>query len=132
MMEAHPDLSDERRNALLQSLTAVGLSKPIGYLPLYTIEKFLRLSPEALADDAAKRCLATVQFDAAACCIKSGALYAYHRQALASVLQENAATVRAAGLPLDPDEFVSQIATVWFEEQHLAYPVIAAAFGDKA
>ncbi|CAK03299.1 hypothetical protein ELG83_32135 (plasmid) [Rhizobium leguminosarum] len=57
-MEAHPDLSDDRRNALLQSLTAVGLSKPLGYLPLYTIEKFLRLTPKTLADAAAKRSLA--------------------------------------------------------------------------
>jgi hypothetical protein len=132
MMKTPAHLSDEQRNALLQSLTAVGWSKPIGYLPLYTIEKFLRLTPQVLADAAAKRGLATVQFAAAACCIKSGAFYAYHRQALARLLQANAATVCAAGLPLDPDGFVSQIATVWFEEQHLAYPVIAAAFGDRA
>jgi hypothetical protein len=63
--------------------------------------------------------------------MKSGALYASHRQALASLLQGNAAILRAAGLPLDPDEFVFQIATVWFADQHLAHPVIDLAFGDK-
>lgn len=131
-MQSHPSLSDEQRNALLQSLTGVGVSKPIGYLPLFTIEKFLRLTPEALADAAAKRGLATVQFDAASCCIKSGALYAYHRQALASLLQLNAPAVHAAGLPLHPDEFVVHIATTWFEQRHPAHPVIAAAFGDEA
>lgn len=131
-MEAYPKLSDEQQNALLQSLTAVGVSKPIGYLPLYTIEKLLRLTPEALADAAAKRGLATVQLDAAACCIKSGALYAYDRQALTRLLQVNAYAVHAAGLPLDPDEFVVHVASIWFEEQHPAYRVITAAFGDKA
>jgi len=132
LMEVLPTLSDEQRNTLLQSLMEVGVSKPIGYLPLYTIEKFLRLTPEALADAAAKLGLATVQFDVAACCIKSGALYAYHRQALASLLHVNAPTVHATGLPLDPDEFVSHIATRWFDEQHPGYPVIIAAFGDEA
>ncbi|MNE21461.1 hypothetical protein D3C80_1146260 [compost metagenome] len=131
-MEVHPTLSDKQRNTLLQSLMEVGVSKPIGYLPLYKIEKFLRLRPEALADAAAKRGLATVQFDVAACYIESGALYAYHRQALSSLLHTNAATVYAARLPLDPDEFVSHIATRWFDEQHPGYPVIIAAFGDKA
>lgn len=63
---------------------------------------------------------------------QSGALYAYDRQALTRFLQINAHAVHAAGLPLDPDEFVLHVASIWFEEQHPAYRVITAAFGDKA
>ncbi|CAN7286222.1 hypothetical protein [Rhizobium sp. LjRoot258] len=124
------ELNDEQRDVLLRSLTEVGSSKPVGYLPLYTIEKFLRSAPETLAAIAAKHGLATAQFAQAVSCIKSGAFYAYHREALGDLLRENADTVRVAGLPLDPDDFVAHIAAVWYEESHPARPVIAAAFGD--
>lgn len=102
----------------------------MGYLPLYTIEKFLRSTPETLAAIAAKRGLATAQFAQAACLIKSGAFYAYHREALGDLLRENADTVRVAGLPLDPDGFVAHIAAIWYDESHVAHPIIAAAFGE--
>lgn len=55
---------------MLRSLTDVGPSKPIGYLPLYTIEEFLRSSPETLAAVAATRGCATAQFAQATCCIR--------------------------------------------------------------
>jgi len=125
------DLNDEERDVLLRSLTDVGPSKPVGYLPLYTIEKFLRSTPETLAAAAGTRGLATAQFAQAACCIKSGAFYAYHRDALNNLLQENADAVRVAGLPLDPDDFVAHIAAIWYEKSHSAHPIIAAAFGER-
>jgi hypothetical protein len=126
------DPSEHEQNELPRSLTTVGPSKPVGYLPFYTIEKFARPTPEAIAAAASTRGLATAQFDASACCIKSGALYAYHREALAALLQANADAVRAAGLPLDPDDFVAHIAAVWFGEDHPARPIIATAFGESA
>jgi hypothetical protein len=124
-------LSDEERHMLLRSLSDVGPSKPIGYLPLYTIKEFLRSSPEILAADAATRGLATAQFAKDACCIKSGAFYLYHQAALGDLLRENVATVRVAGLPLDPDEFVAHIAANWYDTGHPAHPLIATAFGEK-
>ncbi len=115
----------------MRSLTEVGSSKPVGYLPLYTIEKILRSTPETLAAIAVTRGLATAQFAEAACCIKSGAFYAYHREALDNLLQENADAVRIAGLPHDPDDFVAHIAAIWYAENHAAHPIIVAAFGEK-
>lgn len=38
---------------------------------------------------------------------------------------QNADAVRAAGLPLEPDDFIACIAAVWFEESH-------PAFGNRA
>ena len=125
-----PDLNEEERSALLRDLTEVGPCKPVAYLPLYTIEKFLRTTPEALA--AAARGLATAQFTPKDCRIKSGALYVYHRETLADLLRANAKAACAAGLPLEPDDFIACIAAVGFEKNHPAYPVIAAAFGDNA
>jgi hypothetical protein len=126
-MTKNPDLNEEERNELLRDLTEVGPSKPVGYLPLYTIKKFARTTPEALVAAAAARGLATAQFTPAECRIKSGALYVYHRETLADLLR---ASADAAGLPLEPDDFIARIAAVGFERNHPAYPIIAAAFGD--
>ena len=131
-MARRPEPSENDRQALLRSLTEVGPSKPVGYLPLHTIEEFVQLTPEAVAAAATARGLATVQFGPAACCIKSGALYVYDREALASVLQESADAIVAAGLPPDPDRFVVHIATVWFDKDDPAYPIIARAFGSSS
>jgi hypothetical protein len=108
----------------------VGPTKPVGYLPLYTVEQFVQLTPEAVAAAAIARGLAVAQFGPAACCIKSGALYVYDRKALADLLQESADAVAAAGLPSDPDRFVAHIAAVWFDMAHPAYSLIARAFGE--
>jgi hypothetical protein len=121
--------SEYEQLALLGSLTEVGPAKPVGYLPLYTIRDLAQLTPESVAASATARGLAAALFGPSECCIKSGALYVYHREALAILLQEKAATVCAAGLPIDPDRFVARIASIWFEPDHPLYPVIVAAFG---
>ncbi len=118
------------RDLLLRSLTAVGPAKPVGYLPLYAIKNLLGTTPEALTASATARGLAAVLFGPEACCIKSGALYVYDREALAVLLQTRSLRVRAAGLSLNPDAFVARIAAVWFERDHPAHPIIAAAFGE--
>lgn len=123
--------SEDERSFLLRSLSEVGPSKPVGYLPLYTIKDFVQLSPETVAAAATARGLTTVQFSPQECCIKSGALYVYHREALASLLETQAAAINAAGLPLDPDRFVAHIAAVWFEADHPAHAVIKTAFADS-
>jgi hypothetical protein len=79
--------SENERQALLRSLMAVGPAKPVGYLPIHTIEELAQFTPEAIAAASAARGLATAQFGPAACCIKSGALYVYHREALATLLE---------------------------------------------
>lgn len=87
-MARRPEPSETERQALLRDLTEVGPTKPVGYLPLYTIREFVQLTPEAVAATATAHGLATAQFGPAACCIKSGALYFYDREALADLLQE--------------------------------------------
>ncbi|MGO9356199.1 MAG: hypothetical protein ACLP1D_00830 [Xanthobacteraceae bacterium] len=125
-----PKPSEDERRSMLRDLTDVGPSKPVGYLPLHAIKNFVQLSPKAVAAAAAARGLAAAQFNTKQCRIKSGALYVYHRKALAHVLQTQADVVEAAGLPLDPDGFVAHIAAVWFEADHPVYAVIKTAFAD--
>ncbi|MBY5809388.1 hypothetical protein [Rhizobium leguminosarum] len=122
---------DEWRGTLLRSLTDVGPSKAVGYLPLYTIKRFLKTTPKALATSAASRGLAAARFTSRACRIKSGALYVYDRTTLTGLLQGQAEAVGPAGLPLNADAFVAHIAAVLYDEDHPAYGFIAAAFGQQ-
>jgi len=117
---------------LLRSLTEVGPTKPVGYLPLDTIRNVVRQSPEAVAASANVRGLMAVQFGPDICCIKSGALYVYDRESLARLLRAEADAVAHAGLPSDPDRFVAHIAAVWYAEDHPACQIIASAFGERS
>ncbi|MBY5523413.1 hypothetical protein [Rhizobium leguminosarum] len=123
-------LDDKMRSAILHSLTAVGRSKPVGYLPIYTIKRFLKTTPKALAASAARRGLATAQFTTRSCRIKSGAFYVYDRVALESLLKEQAEAVQAAGLPSNAGTFVAHIAAVWYDTGHPAHGIIATTFGE--
>jgi hypothetical protein len=121
--------NDAEQRAMLRCVLEVGPSKPVGYLPLNAIGA-AKSASEIVAVAALKRGLAAIEFPPEACCIKSGALYVYDRAALTALLQERATAAAAAGLPLQPDAFVAHIAAVWFERDHPAHPIIAAAFGE--
>jgi hypothetical protein len=118
------------KNGLLRSLTGVGAAKPVGYLPLHAINDFAQISADVIVSDAEARGLVATQFGPDVCCIKSGALYVYDREALADLLRAQADAVSVAGLPHDPDRFVAHIAAVWYAEDHPAYAIIAKAFGE--
>jgi hypothetical protein len=128
-MAKRPDLREDEQRDILRSVTDVGRSKPVGYLPLATIRDVLQLDPKVVADAATARGLVAAQFGPEVCCIKSGALYVYHREALANILKVRTDAISMAGLPSDPDRFIAVIAATWFEEDHPARPIIAAAFG---
>ncbi|MEX2695835.1 hypothetical protein [Rhizobium mongolense] len=124
-------LDDETQSALLRQLTDVGPAKSVGYLPIYTIKRFLGTTPKALAAAAARRGLASALFTARTTSIKSGALYVYDRDALERLLDGQADAVQAAGLPLNADVFVAHIAAVFYDMRHPAHRIIAAAFGEN-
>ena len=125
------NLADAEKIAVLSSLNRVGPTKAIGYLPLYTITNVLQLVPETLATQAEARGLAAILLGPEQCCIKSGALYVYDRDALASILQDAADPLVRLNVPLDPDPFVQHIAANWFEPDHPVCAIIAIAFADK-
>ena len=90
LMAKRPPPDEAEAERLLIDLRQIGPNKTIGYLPFYTIRKFLQLSPEVIAADAAARGLASQLFGPAKCCIKSGALYVYDRKGLAQLLVTHA------------------------------------------
>src|SRR5215475_15344561 len=100
---------DAERNSILSSLTQVGPTKPVGYLPLYTIRDVLQMDPYALVQDARVNGLSATMFGPDQCCIKSGALYVFDRQSLERLLRSSKLIVSASRWPLDPDQFVARI-----------------------
>ncbi len=125
-------LTEADRQWLLHDLMNVGPEKPVAYLPLYTVKDLLLRDPKDLAREAVALGLTAAQFGPDKCCIKSGALYVYHREALAELLRTQAAVLATNGFPIDPNHFVARIASVWFEHDHPIYPIVAAAFGGRA
>jgi hypothetical protein len=126
------DLENEefRRTFVLRSLTQVGPEKPIGYLPLYTLRDFAGVDPAIICAEATARGLAAAQFGPDDCCIDSGALYIYDRQALSLLLQAHSEILVEVGIPREPELFVALIAAVWLEPEHPVYQIIAKAFGE--
>jgi hypothetical protein len=120
---------EAEQREMLRSLLEVGPSKPVGYLPLSAI-RAAKSVPEIITISALADGLAAIEFPPGACCIESGALYVYDRVALDALLQRHAGDAAAAGLPLQADAFVARIAAFWFDRNHRAHPIIAAAFGE--
>src|SRR2546425_46887 len=98
-------LPEADRRRLLCDLMLVGPRKPIGYLPLHKLKHLLLCDPQDVASEANASGLTAAQFGPDKCCIKSGALYVYHREALAELLQARADVLAANGLPTGADHF---------------------------
>ncbi|MBB3974105.1 hypothetical protein [Hansschlegelia beijingensis] len=123
------NFSDDELRLVGRSLSEVGVDKPIGYLPLYTLEA-MGEHGKLLGEDAMRQGLVAVSFGPDECCIKSGAFYVYDREALAKLLEQHAEALSAAHMTADPDKFIAEIAAHWLDVTHPLTPLIAAAFGE--
>lgn len=130
-MSARRTISNAERSAILSSLIQVGPSKPIGYLPLYTIRDVLQMDPDTLCRDAEAKGLSAALFGPDQCCIKSGALYIFDRQSLEHLMQSSRPILSASLWPLDPDQFVARIAREWIDPAHPVASVIKRVFGEQ-
>jgi hypothetical protein len=124
------EIDEEDRRRAFNSLALVGPIKAIGYLPINTVITILRLSVDSVIQDAVSRGLAAVAIGPDHSCIHSGAIYVYHRETLARLLQKSADVLTSCNLAIDPDQFVEQIAATWFLPEHPVYTIIAKAFAE--
>jgi hypothetical protein len=122
----------EAEKAILGNLTRVGPAKPIAYLPLHTIRYILQMDPQALAQEAEGNGLGAALFGSGQCCIRSGALYIFHRRSLEQLIELSRSVLLASGWPVDADHFVARIAREWTDHAHPVAPVIKRAFGEQA
>jgi hypothetical protein len=131
VVAVYGDLTPEIRRDILSSLDRVGHDKIIGYLPLRTITKVLRLDVEKLMTEVYAKALTAKKFGRKQCCIKSGALYVYDKPRLNRLLQANSSVVLAGGWPCDADAFVGALARDWLDADHPLMPIVREAFADR-
>jgi hypothetical protein len=124
------ELTQHETNLIAHNLREVGSTKPIGYLPLDAVRRFLRAEPEDVARVAEDRGLSATILSKDECCIKSGALYVYDSAALSQLLARNAVLLGETELPAEPESFVRAIAAHWFERDKPIMSLIRAAFGE--
>jgi len=125
-------ISSDEKEKILQSLTRVGDSKAIGYLPLYTIRDFLEMTAQELSEQARHRGLDALCFEEDRCLIKSGALYLYDRDRLNKILAASTHILKLHQWPTDPDLFVGAIAQEWLQPGNPILPIVKQAFGEQA
>jgi ATP dependent DNA ligase C terminal region/ATP dependent DNA ligase domain len=106
--------SDIREKECLQDLLRVGPHKPLGYLPIETVEKWIPDFYE-FKNSLKDKGLEVIVLSHAESNVGSGALVAYDKSALKAVLDKNKDILQREGWPFDPDKFVL------YHFQHVAY-----------
>lgn len=115
---------------VLESLTLIGPSKAIGYLPLQTVQHVLGLNVEDVIADTLARGLKAISIGPSDCCIKNWALHVFDPDALGNPLRGSSAILEQSGFPIDTEMFVRVIARDWFPHDHPVMPIIRDAFAD--
>ena len=131
MSENITKYSNQDVKRILDNHLDVGLEKPISYLPIRTVTDVVGISVAAyrvLIEKSGAKSLVFYQED---CCIKSGAVYAYHIDGLRNILEDHRKTLIENGWPVDPLQFITRIAAEWLDEKSPVLPVVRSAFGDS-
>lgn len=124
---------------ILDDLLNIGEAKPLGYLPLSTLEGEMQWGAanetvvETMTRTLAVRGLCVRVFAESECWVGSGALFAADLKALARLLETHCDIVQKAGWSIDPIAFIDQVAkvSVFEEKSPELYRVIGLAFADK-
>lgn len=115
---------------MMNDLYDVGPNKPMGYLPKNTITELAKEDINSVIEQLKAKNLTTfiIEEDQGSHVV-SGALYAYDRQALANLLQDNLEIVHKVDWPSDPDEFAKKVAVEFVSDPEL-FRLIAYGFAD--
>ncbi|AMJ60499.1 hypothetical protein [Bosea sp. PAMC 26642] len=122
--------TEEQRADILESLAQVGRDKAIGYLPMPTVLKILRLTIPAVEREFANSDRSVLALSPDECCINGGAVYVFDQQALAALLRASDALLASLGWPTDNEGFVRKIAAEWLTADHPLIGLVREAFGD--
>ncbi len=114
----------------LDDLYRVGPDKPLGYLPLSTIEQ-CGIAASDLQTQLEEQGLKTFMVADKDCRTASGALYAWDEQALQALLTSRADILLAAQWPCEPAKFVQRVIDEVAPSAAPLFDLIADAFADK-
>ncbi len=115
----------------MNDLYCVGPEKPMGYLPLNTLEKFSDKNEEELIAYLKTKNIETKSFGPEAPSWHGPSLYAFHRKSLQGLLDENNSILIANAWPTNVDEFVEKCNGHLVLEPGPLQDIIIQAFGNK-
>ena len=115
-----------KKEELLSDLLKVGPDKPVGYLPLSTLES-MEVDIDNLSNELRKKGLVVKRLSTQESRVASGALYVYDREALRQLLYESRYILAMHEWPLDPDEFVLHLKVL--APRGPLHDLISRAFG---
>ena len=113
---------------MLNELLNVGLTKAIGYLPIEAIEKNGSSYLEIMIK-LKKKGIKTRYFKEEECNTESGALFAFHNDALVKILQENREAILQAGWPIEADNFINYLIKNTAPRGTTIFSIIKKAYG---
>ena len=113
----------------MKDIWDVGKDKPVGFLPLSTVTDICGLDVDKVRDDSLEKGLETFVVSEEESHTASGALYAYDKEAVISLLKDHFSLLEKNGWPTTPDEFVMTVASKFAEDSAL-YELVGRAFAD--
>jgi hypothetical protein len=130
MTESSSALTAEDVKRMLDRHIEVGSERPVSYLPIKTIHEVLGLKIseyKALIEKGAAKSLALYP---EACCITSGAVYAYDHEGLKRIPDAQKKLLLDNGWTADPVQFITRIAAEWLDDENPVLPIVRRASGD--
>jgi hypothetical protein len=115
---------------ILDDLRNIGPDKPLGYLPISTINKYLKSDMQNLIREAEEKGLFVKIFRDGEVPITGGALFMADVTALDQLIKLHERTLKAFGWPIEPKEFLEYVATRHAPNKTKLFDVVADAFAD--
>lgn len=129
-MHESDKIHEQIRQDMLREHLSVDSRKPVSYLPIGTIEKFLGLSVDDYIRTAQERGHSAVVTAADRSPIKSGTVHLFDRAALQRILDQSSDALELANFPVLAADFVVAIGQNWLSSDHPIIHVVRQAFGD--
>lgn len=126
----HPLVKKEKINKLMDDLRQVGPQKPLGYLPIDTLIKICKTSPESVEKELHEKGLKTLRLQDEETNVVGGALYAYDENSLQELLTTHQELLTKEGWPINSESFIRNL-VVHAPQKTDLFNLIADAFNDQ-
>lgn len=123
-----PPSKEEEVQELLNDLRLVGVTKPLGYLPISTLRDVCGVELQEMREELEAKGLVVMELTEQETNVGSGALYTYDRDALSRVLESDRLILEKNGWPTEPDEFIRHLK--FFAKDPDLYKLVMQVFAD--
>lgn len=125
------ELTAEDKDEIMRSLTSVGISKAVGYLPLNTIINVLGYNVDILKSHFISSGLEVNIMNENECCIYSGAFFVYDEIMVRFIATEHSLLLKQMNFNSDPIEIIRLISSFWYEIDDPIMQLIDKLYSNK-